>query len=200
MQDDDPPELRRLLSGSPAVVAERALRLAWTVSQDQVDSREELRRVGSRVEHLVNAFGGVKSELGEVKDKVHGLGLESDERHGQTMGAFARLFERLGIVEKAKADRAELPSGSLRPISYHDLPDAIAKVEAKQSDERWLGVRDFLTSTFKEGIKRGAVITVASIVAAVAIFAAGMAYRDCAHAVVKTGTSNEIPKIHQVEP
>ncbi|HKN11157.1 MAG TPA: hypothetical protein VJ376_17005, partial [Pseudomonadota bacterium] len=143
---------------------------------------------------------GVKNDLSEVKDKVHGLGLESDERHGQMMGAFARLFDRLGIVEKAKADRAELPSGSLRPISYHDLPDAIAKVEAKQSDERWLGVRDFIASTFKEGVRRGAVITVASIVAAIAIFAAGMTYRDCAHAVVKTGTSNEIPKIHQVEP
>jgi len=172
IRDDDPPELRRHLLGSPAVVAENAMRMAWEAKGD----------VG-----LLD--GQVKSTAGRLID------LE-----GRIVTSLGRIEQRLGIVEK-KPSRPEMSAvvvPSERPISYHDLPNAIAEVERRRAVAWWMGLIDGIKGVFREGLRKGAALAVAALVVAGLLLAAGYFLRDCAHAVVKTGTSTDVPKIQGV--
>jgi len=173
VRDDDPPELRHHLFGSPIVVAENAVRLAWETRQD-VDLLD----------------GQVKSTSGRLAD------LE-----GRIVRSLGRIEQRLGIIER-KPSKPEIAAitPSDRPISYHDLPNALAAVERRQAVAWWMRLIDGLKSVFREGLRKGAATAVAALIAAGALLAAGYFLRDCAHAIIKTGTSNAVPKIHGVEP
>jgi hypothetical protein len=179
IRDDDPPELRRSLLGSPAVVAENAMRLAFET----------------------------RADVSLLNDQVKSASVRLTDLEVSIMKSLVRIEHRLGIVEK-KPSRPEMPAvivtPSQRPISYHDLPNAIAEVlpevERRQSEAWWLGVIDGTKSVFREGIRKGAASAVAALVVAGCLLAAGYFIRDCAHALVKTGTSNAVPKIHGGEP
>jgi hypothetical protein len=179
IRDDDPPELRRLLVGGPLVVAENALRLAFETRSDV---------------ELLN--GQVKSTSGRLTD------LE-----GRIMGSLGRIEQRLGTVEK-KPSRPEMPAvvvtPSQRPISYHELPEAMVRVmpevERRQAAAWWLGVIDGVKKVARDGLRKGAALTVAAIVLSAALLVCGYFIRDCAHVVVKTGNSNAVPKFREVEP
>jgi len=169
IRDDDPPELRRRLLGNPMVVAENAMRLAWEVDQN-----------------VALLAGQVSSTSGRLID------LE-----GRIVTSLARIERRLGIVEKKP--NVVLTTPSERPISYHDLPNAIAEVlpeiERRQTVAWWMGLIDGFKAAFRDGLRKGAASAVAALVISGALLAAGYFLRDCAHAVVKTGTSNEVPKL-----
>jgi hypothetical protein len=182
IRDDDPPELRQRLFGSPALVAENAMRLAWEARQD------------------VNLLSG------EVKNtSARLLDLE-----GRIISSLGRIEQRLGIVERKPIKSESRPehaavviTSSQRPISYHELPDAIAKVmpeiERRQAVAWWMGVIDGFKNAFREGLRKGAAGAVAALVLAGLLLAAGYFLRDCAHSIVKTGNSSAVPKIHGVE-
>ena len=153
------------------MVAENAMRLAWETRQD-VDLLD----------------GQEKSTSGRLAD------LE-----GRIVASLGRIEMRLGIVEK-KPSRPEMlavVTPSQRPISYHELPDAMAaalpQVEARANAAWWMHFAEGLQTVFREGIQKGAIGTIAAIIVAGALLVAGYFFRDCAHAVVKTGTSNEVP-------
>jgi hypothetical protein len=179
IRDDDPPELRRRLLGTPALVAENAMRMAWEAKGDVDFLNAEVRSTSSRLTDL----------------------------EGRIMSSLGRIEQRLGIVEK-RPTKPEIPAAvttpSQRPISYHDLPDAITKVlpevERRQSAAWWLGLIEGLKSAFREGLRKGAAGAVGALVVAGALLVAGYFIRDCSHAVVKTGTSNAVPKIQGSEP
>ena len=175
IRDDDPPELRQRLFGSPAVVAENAMRLAWGTQIDVTLLNEQ-----------------VKSTSGRLMD------LE-----GRIMGSLGRIEHRLGIVERKPSSPMISSNPSQRPVSYHDLSEALAKalpeVERRQTVAWWMGLIDGFKNAFREGLKKGAAGAVAALVVAGLLLAAGYFLRDCAHAVVKTGNSNAIPKIRAVE-
>ena len=174
IQDDDPPELRKRLLGPPALVAENAMRLAWEARQD-VD--------------LLN---------GEVKNTSSRL----TDLEGRIMRSLGRIEQRLGIVER-KPSRPEMQAvvvtPSQRPISYHDLPNALAEalpeIERRQTVAWWMGLIDGMKTAFREGLRKGAASAVAAIVVAGLLLGAGYFARDCSHAVVKTGNSSAVPKI-----
>ena len=178
IRDDDPPELRELLVGSPALVAENAIRLAFKASSDVGLLDHEVRSVSGRLTDL----------------------------ESRIMASLGRIEKRLGTVER-KPSKPEMAAVTLtpsqRPISYHDLPDALVQVlpavERRQSAAWWMGVIDGIKGAFREGLKKGAASAVAALVVAGALLAAGYFLHDCAHAIVKTGTSSEVPKIHGVE-
>ena len=179
IRDDDPPELRKRLLGTPSVVAENAMRLAWEARRDVDLLNGEVRNTSSRLTDL----------------------------EGRIMRSLGRIEDRLGIVEK-KPSRPEMPAvmatPSQRPISYHDLPNAIAEalpeVERRQAAAWWLGLIDGIKGALREGFRKGAASAVAAVIVAGCLFAVGYFIRDCAHAVVKTGTSNAVPKIQGSEP
>jgi len=174
VRDEDPPELRRRLLGSPAVVAEHAMRLAWETSVDVSLLNQQLQRTSGAVTDL----------------------------EAQIIKSLYRIEQRLGIVER-KPSRPEMPAvvitSSDRPISYHDLPEAIAEVERKQVVAWWMALIDGMKGVFRDGIKKGAAGAVAVLVISGALLAAGYFIRDCTHALVKTGTSNTMPKFHGAE-
>ena len=178
-RDDDPPELRRRMLGSPALVAENAMRLAWETSVD----------------------------VGLLNKQVQGTSSRLTDLEAQIMRSLCRIETRLGIVER-KPSKPEMSAvvitPSQRPISYHDLPDAITKVlpeiERRQNVAWWMGFIDGVKNAFRDGLKKGAAGAVAALVISGGLLAAGYFLRDCSHAILKTGVSNAVPKIQGVEP
>lgn len=97
--------------------------------------------------------------------------------------------------------RKETTATSQRPVSHHEFQALLAAnlpaVEQAESDQRWIGFRNFLKDIFKDGVVRGAKIAIGSLVAAGALIAAGYFIRDCRQAI--TGNHHvPIPKIHAV--
>jgi hypothetical protein len=185
-RDDDPPELRRQLSASPAVVAESAMWLAWKVERD-------LGELDNRVSDVDKALTFTNHQVRLVNARV-------DNLEGRIIASLSRIEVRLGTVEKRPpvevVTEPELPqTESDRPISYHDLPNAIEAVERQRSATFWLGLVDAFKGVFREGLRKGAASAVAALVVAAALLAAGYAIRDCSHAIVHQGQSPEIPKL-----
>ena len=195
-RDNDPPELRKQLGASLAVVAESALRLAWKVEKDLGESDKVLEKLNGRVDDLDQGLTLTNHQVRLVNARV-------DNLEGRIMASLGRIEERLGTVERvppAVPTDPELPqTTSDRPISYHDLPNAIEAVERQRSANFWLGLVYAFKGVFREGLRKGAATAVAALVVAGALLAAGYAIRDCTHAIVHQGQSPEIPKLKPVE-
>ena len=195
-RDNDPPELRKQLGAGLAVVAESALRLAWKVEKDLDESGKILERLHGRVDDLDQGLTLTNHQVRLVNARV-------DNLEGRIMASLGRIEERLGTVERvppAVPTDPELPqTTSDRPISYHDLPNAIEAVERQRSANFWLGLVDAFKGVFREGLRKGAATAVAALVVAGALLAAGYAIRDCTHAIVHQGQSPEIPKLKPIE-
>lgn len=195
-RDNDPPELRKQLGANLAVVAESALRLAWKVEKDLGESDKILGRLHGRVDDLDQGLTLTNHQVRLVNARV-------DNLEGRIMASLGRIEDRLGIIEKvppAVSTDPELPQNtSDRPISYHDLPNAIEAFDRQQKANFWLGLIDAFKSVFREGLRKGAATAVAALVVAGALLAAGYAIRDCTHAIVHQGQSPEIPKLKPVE-
>jgi hypothetical protein len=175
IRDEDPPELRRLLLGSPSVVAENAMRLAWETGVNTGLLNKQVQSVSGRLTDLESSI----------------------------LRSLSRIETRLGIVEKKPIEVTSL-TPSQRPISYHELPDAVAKVlpevERRQAVAWWMALIDGFKGAFREGLRKGAASAVAAVVISGCLLAVGYFLRDCSHAIVRTGTSNAVPKIHGSEP
>ena len=147
-RDNDPPELRKQLGASLAVVAESALRLAWKVEKDLGESDKILERLHGRVDDLDQGLTLTNHQVRLVNARV-------DNLEGRIMASLGRIENRLGIIEKvppAVSTDPELPQNtSDRPISYHDLPNAIEAVERQRNATFWLGLVD----AFKRRLSRG---------------------------------------------
>jgi hypothetical protein len=189
-RDDDPPELRKRMLGNATVVAEAAMRLAWKVEKD--------------LGELDNRVADIDKGLGFTNHQVRLVNARIDNLEGRIIASLGRIEIRLGTVEQKAPDppitQPELPAGSSqRPISYHELPDAIAavmpEVERRQNVAWWMGFIDGMKDAFRRGVKRGAASAVAALVVAAALLAAGYAIRDCTHAIVHQGQNPEIPKL-----
>jgi hypothetical protein len=145
-------------------------------------------------------------DVGLLNKQVQGTSGRLIDLETQIMLSLSRIEKRLGTVER-KPSRPEMPAvvltPSQRPISYHELPDAVAKVlpevERRQTVAWWMGLIDGMKGVFRDGIKKGAAGAVAVLVISGALLAAGYFIRDCTHALVKTGTSSEVPKFHGAE-
>lgn len=178
------------------MVAESALRLAWKVEKDLDESNKILERLDGRVDDLDQGLTLTNHQVRLVNARV-------DNLEGRIMASLGRIENRLGIIEKvppAVSTDPELPQNtSDRPISYHDLPNAIEAVERQRNATFWLGLVDAFKGVFREGLRKGAASAVAALVVAAALLAAGYAIRDCTHAIVHQGQSPEIPKLKPIE-
>ena len=195
-RDNDPPEPRKQLGASLSVVAETALRIAWKVEK-------KLGETDGVIEKLQGRVDGIDHGLAITNHQVKLVGARVDNLEGRIMASLGRIEERLGTVERvppAVPTDPELPqTTSDRPISYHDLPNAIEAVERQRSANFWLGLVDAFKGVFREGLRKGAATAVAALVVAGALLAAGYAIRDCTHAIVHQGQSPEIPKLKPIE-
>jgi|SRR5271168_173510 len=210
IRDDDPPELRRRLLGSPTVVAEAAMRLAWQVEKQLGETDRDIEKVNRGLEDMGVRVGKdiqVLSRDIELNNlEVKRQSARIDLLEGRIIASLGRIEHRLGLVEK-KAPEPPITTpelqGSMRPISYHELPNALAEVlpelERRQSVAWWMGFIDGMKDAFRRGVKKGAVSAVAALVVAAALLAAGYAIRDCSHAIVHQGQTREIPKIRPIE-
>jgi len=174
------------------VVAEHAMRLAWEVKGDQ-------DLMSGEVKNLANRFTDLEVMI---------------------MKSLTRIETRLGTVEKRPAvpPEAKISYGTLkaaigaatapatpsqRPVSYHDLPDAIAQampeVERRQQVAWWMGFIEGGRRVIRNGLKKGAENALAAIIFTLAVLAVGYFLRDISQAIVKQGQSHEVPRFHAPE-
>lgn len=177
--------LEQLLVGSPDVVAERALRIAYTTARDNLRLRTE--------------FDRDRTQRGEFERR--------------TAESLERIERRLGTLEDGKKSQkppAPPESGSMRPATFRDMralvgealqteaPKILGKIEQDKSDRRWLGFRDWVARTVRRGVNEGATKVVAIVVFTLGVLAIGYALNDVLHAAVRQGLSREPP--HRLAP